>query len=219
MTGIDEIRTIAVLGAGHGGCAAAADLTRRGFRVRLHARSAARLAPLRERGGVEARGVQQGFVRLTELTTDIAEALDGAHDGGSHREHRGGDEQPHRRRQVRGQHEDPRESQERDRHESFVHSHGARHLPRAGPLPRPAVPGAQVSTVEEADQWFAQWPADTAYAPLAAALKGCAFLQPFAPCCAKRGDPPDLVSVMSSGVVVRLNPATAGNGPLLEITR
>jgi phytoene dehydrogenase-like protein len=29
------IRTIAVLGAGHGGIAAAADLTRRGYRVRL----------------------------------------------------------------------------------------------------------------------------------------------------------------------------------------
>ena len=37
------IRTVAVLGAGHGGCAAAADLTRRGFSVRLQARSAERL--------------------------------------------------------------------------------------------------------------------------------------------------------------------------------
>jgi opine dehydrogenase len=70
--------TVAVLGAGHGGCAAAADLTRRGFRVRLHARSAARLAPLRERGGVEARGVQDGFVPLPVLTTDVAEAVHGA---------------------------------------------------------------------------------------------------------------------------------------------
>src|SRR5262245_5497128 len=69
--------TVAILGAGHGGCAAAADLTRRGFRVRLHARNAARLAPLRERGGVEARGVQEGFVPLSVLTTDVAEALDG----------------------------------------------------------------------------------------------------------------------------------------------
>jgi opine dehydrogenase len=73
-----DIRTVAVLGAGHGGCAAAADLTRRGFRVRLHARSAARLAPLRERGGVEARGIQEGFVPLADLTTDVAGALDGA---------------------------------------------------------------------------------------------------------------------------------------------
>jgi opine dehydrogenase len=73
-----DVRTVAVLGAGHGGCSAAADLTRRGFRVRLHARSAARLAPLRERGGLEARGVQEGFVPLAVLTTDVAEALDGA---------------------------------------------------------------------------------------------------------------------------------------------
>ena len=72
------VRTVAVLGAGHGGCAAAADLTRRGFRVRLHARSEARLAPLRERGGVEARGVQTGLVPLADLTTDVAEAIDGA---------------------------------------------------------------------------------------------------------------------------------------------
>jgi opine dehydrogenase len=70
--------TVAILGAGHGGCAAAADLTRRGHRVRVHARSAARLAPLRERGGVEARGVQTGFVPLPVLTTDVAEALAGA---------------------------------------------------------------------------------------------------------------------------------------------
>jgi opine dehydrogenase len=68
-------KTIAVLGAGHGGCAAAADLTRRGHRVRLHARSAARLAPLRERGGIDARGVQEGFVPLPVMTTDVAEAL------------------------------------------------------------------------------------------------------------------------------------------------
>jgi opine dehydrogenase len=72
------VRTVAVLGAGHGGCAAAADLTRRGFRVRLHARSESRLAPLRERGGVAARGIQTGLVPLTDLTTDVAEAIDGA---------------------------------------------------------------------------------------------------------------------------------------------
>ncbi len=76
--GDPPVRTVAILGAGHGGCAAAADLTRRGLRVRLHARSAARLAPLRERGGVEARGVQDGFVPLDVLTTDVAEAVAGA---------------------------------------------------------------------------------------------------------------------------------------------
>jgi opine dehydrogenase len=71
------IRTIAILGAGSGGAAAAADLVRRGFKVRLHARRAERLAPFRALGGVEARGVQQGFVPLTDLTTDLGEAVGG----------------------------------------------------------------------------------------------------------------------------------------------
>ena len=57
------VKTVAILGAGHGGCAAAADLTRRGFAVRLHARNAERLAPLRERGGIEARGCSRAWCR------------------------------------------------------------------------------------------------------------------------------------------------------------
>ncbi|WP_149536773.1 NAD/NADP-dependent octopine/nopaline dehydrogenase family protein [Siccirubricoccus phaeus] len=72
------VRCVAVLGAGHGGCAAAADLMLRGFRVRLHARSTARLAPLRARGGIEAHGVQAGFVTPEAMTTDLAEAISGA---------------------------------------------------------------------------------------------------------------------------------------------
>ena len=43
MTKTGSVRTVAVLGAGHGGCAAAADLTARGFDVRLHARREATL--------------------------------------------------------------------------------------------------------------------------------------------------------------------------------
>ena len=46
------IREIAVLGAGHGGCAAAADLGARGFSIRLHARREESLAPIREQGGI-----------------------------------------------------------------------------------------------------------------------------------------------------------------------
>jgi opine dehydrogenase len=72
------IKTVAVLGAGHGGCAAAADLGRRGYSVRLHARSAERLEPLRERGGIETRGVQQGLVPVDLITTDLAAAVGGA---------------------------------------------------------------------------------------------------------------------------------------------
>jgi len=73
-----SIRTVAILGAGHGGCAAAADLGRRGFEVRLHARSDERLAPLRRRGGIEVRGVQQGLVPVALMTTDLAAAVRGA---------------------------------------------------------------------------------------------------------------------------------------------
>jgi opine dehydrogenase len=71
-------KTIAVLGAGHGGCAAAADLTARGFTVRLHARREAALEPLRKAGGIHARGVQQGLFPIAGMTTDVAEAIAGA---------------------------------------------------------------------------------------------------------------------------------------------
>lgn len=74
----NPIQRIAVLGAGHGGHAAAADLGARGFEVRLHARNADRLAPIRERGGVEARGVVTGVIPVKLLTTDVREACDGA---------------------------------------------------------------------------------------------------------------------------------------------
>jgi len=47
------INKIAVLGAGNGGCAAAADLTLRGFEVRLFARSESAIAKLARRGGIE----------------------------------------------------------------------------------------------------------------------------------------------------------------------
>jgi len=71
-------KTIAVLGAGHGGYAAAADLTKRGFDVRLHARNEERLAPIHDRGGIEARGVHNELVPFDRTTTDVAEAVDGA---------------------------------------------------------------------------------------------------------------------------------------------
>lgn len=72
------LKTIAVLGAGHGGCAAAADLTARGYVVHLHARREAVLAPLREAGGIHVRGVQQGHYPIAKMTTDVGEAVQGA---------------------------------------------------------------------------------------------------------------------------------------------
>ena len=50
-------KTVAVLGAGHGGCAAAADLGRRGFSVRLHTRNPQRLAALAAAGAASAQAV------------------------------------------------------------------------------------------------------------------------------------------------------------------
>ncbi len=72
------IRRIAVLGAGHGGSAAAADLTRLGFEVRLQSRNQAKLAAIRERGGIEMHGLHEGFVPLTRLTHSVADAVAGA---------------------------------------------------------------------------------------------------------------------------------------------
>ena len=73
-----DIRSVAVMGAGHGGYAAAADLTRKGFEVRLHARREESLDPIRENGGIDARGVFESREMPALLTTDVAEAVDGA---------------------------------------------------------------------------------------------------------------------------------------------
>jgi opine dehydrogenase len=72
------IREIAILGAGHGGCAAAADLSKRGFSVRLHARNEKRLAPLRRQGGIRVSGIHEGLVPIPVMTTELAEAVRGA---------------------------------------------------------------------------------------------------------------------------------------------
>jgi opine dehydrogenase len=54
-------------------------LTLRGFEVRFFSRSAQRLAPTRKRGGIELRGVAgEGFAEVACLTSDLAEAVEGA---------------------------------------------------------------------------------------------------------------------------------------------
>ena len=68
------IKNIAVLGAGHGGCAAAADLGLRGFSVRLHARNEERLEPIRKQGGVKITGIHDGLVPIDLITTNLADA-------------------------------------------------------------------------------------------------------------------------------------------------
>jgi len=73
-----DIRRVAILGAGHGGCAAACDLAQRGIEVRLHARREDSLAPLRAEGGVRAEGALHGLVPVAVMTTNLAEAVAGA---------------------------------------------------------------------------------------------------------------------------------------------
>jgi opine dehydrogenase len=74
-----SIHRIAILGAGNGGCAAAADLTLRGYEVRLYSRSEATLRPIREQGGIEI--VEAGEARKATpalITSEINDAVAGA---------------------------------------------------------------------------------------------------------------------------------------------
>lgn len=74
MTG--PIREIAIIGAGNGGCAAAADLTLRGFSVRLYGRSAATIDPIIARGGIELSGtLGEHDVPLAMITSDAGKAI------------------------------------------------------------------------------------------------------------------------------------------------
>jgi opine dehydrogenase len=68
---------IAIMGAGHGGLAAAADLTLRGYEVRLHARREETLDPIRAQGGIAVQGVRTGLAEVSVLTTDVAQAVEG----------------------------------------------------------------------------------------------------------------------------------------------
>ncbi len=70
------VKSVAVLGAGHGGFAAAADLGSRGYSVRLQARNAERLAPSARAAAASRRAASlQGLVPIALTTTDVAEAV------------------------------------------------------------------------------------------------------------------------------------------------
>jgi opine dehydrogenase len=71
---------VTVMGAGGGGLAVAYEWASRGHRVTLYAQHAHdhHLAPVRERGGIQAEGLLEGFARLERVTSDIAEALESA---------------------------------------------------------------------------------------------------------------------------------------------
>ena len=69
---------VAIIGAGNGGQAAAAELGLQGFPIRLCDINPAMIAGLTARGGVECSGVLEGFAPVQLATTNLAEALDGA---------------------------------------------------------------------------------------------------------------------------------------------
>ncbi|HEY2986772.1 MAG TPA: NAD/NADP octopine/nopaline dehydrogenase family protein [Candidatus Binatia bacterium] len=71
-----SIHGIAILGAGNGGAAAAADLTLRGYDVRLYSRSEKTLQPIKQRGGIELReGKKKDFARPRLVTSKIDAAV------------------------------------------------------------------------------------------------------------------------------------------------
>ena len=74
-----KIERVLIMGAGPGGIAAAAGLSRRGYTVSLYNRTPERIQPLQARGGVEIEGdIGEEFVPLAAVTTDLAQAITGA---------------------------------------------------------------------------------------------------------------------------------------------
>jgi opine dehydrogenase len=79
MTSDLSLEPIAIVGAGNGGCAAAVDLSLRGFDVRLYGRSPSTIQPLQARGGIDYEGIfGEGFAKIPLITTDAGEAIRGA---------------------------------------------------------------------------------------------------------------------------------------------
>ena len=70
--------TVAIIGAGIGGVYLAADLGMRGCQLRLHDRDDSRLADIRARGGLDVEGDRPALPRSSDVTTDLAAAVDGA---------------------------------------------------------------------------------------------------------------------------------------------
>jgi len=77
---MSKISSIAILGAGNGGCAFAGHLAMKGFEVRLyeHPTFERNIQEIRGQSGVEVTGKVQGFGRLSIVTTDISQVVPGA---------------------------------------------------------------------------------------------------------------------------------------------
>ncbi|MET0486123.1 MAG: NAD/NADP octopine/nopaline dehydrogenase family protein [Candidatus Rokuibacteriota bacterium] len=70
--------TVTIIGAGLGGIALVANLGLLGYRLRLHDRDPARIAKVRERGGLDVEGLAKGFAPLELVTDKLAPAVEGA---------------------------------------------------------------------------------------------------------------------------------------------
>jgi len=70
--------TVTIIGAGLGGIALVANLGLLGYRLRLHDRDEARIAKVRERGGLDVEGLATGFAPLELVTPQLAPAVEGA---------------------------------------------------------------------------------------------------------------------------------------------
>jgi len=76
-----DLETIAVIGAGNGGFALAADLAMNGWRINLYElpRFGENIIPLKEKSGINITGVANiGFARFNKITTDMAAAVEDA---------------------------------------------------------------------------------------------------------------------------------------------
>src|SRR5436309_15670681 len=70
--------TVTIIGAGLGGIALVANLGLLGYRLRLHDLDVARIAKVRERGGLDVAGLAKGFAPLELVTPQLAPAVDAA---------------------------------------------------------------------------------------------------------------------------------------------
>ncbi len=78
MTDRSTAATVAIIGAGIGGCYLVAGLGIAGFKLRLHDIDDSRLSDIRARGGVDVEGERGGFAAVERVTSDLGFAVDGA---------------------------------------------------------------------------------------------------------------------------------------------
>lgn len=72
---------ITIIGSGHGGCAAAAALSMKGFNVRIckmgHSMHMENFNEIRQNNGIFLKGIEgEGFAELYKITTDVKEAME-----------------------------------------------------------------------------------------------------------------------------------------------